>query len=205
MTRAWRTGFLLAGGAYVASRALGSERLLRVSKPLVVPLLLDTVLTSPRAGRGEKAVGVVGLGGGWIGDLVLMGEDRLGEGAAAFAVNQVAYQVLLWRRGARPRRGRVLLHAVPLAGAAWFGRERLRLVGTYGVLLALTSTLASDPAVRGRGLATGGHLFLLSDALILLQTLLPQPDSLPGRVVETAVAATYAGAQRLLVDGLFRA
>lgn len=196
-----RRAFWLAGGAYAASRALGSRRLQWASKPLVVPLLLDSPLA---ASRPAREVGVVGLLGGWVGDLLLMQEGRLHQGAAAFAVNQAAYQWLLWRAGARVRPVPVAVHAVPLAAAAWFGRAHLGLVGTYGGMVTATSVLAADPALRGRGVAAGGHLFLLSDSLILVRMLVPAEHRALGRGLDVAVAVTYVAAQRLLVDGLFR-
>ncbi|HHU68437.1 MAG TPA: hypothetical protein GXZ33_11465, partial [Corynebacterium sp.] len=48
MSRLRRLAFWVAGGAYAASRAVGSRRLQAVSKPLVVPLLLDVPLAAPR-------------------------------------------------------------------------------------------------------------------------------------------------------------
>lgn len=196
-----RAAYWAAGGAYALSKALGARRLLSVSKPLVVPLLLDAPLTAPDPARG---VGVVGLAGGWLGDLLLMREGRLAPGAAAFAVNQAAYQWLLWRAGARFRPVPVVLHAVPFSAAAGAGRAHPVLVGTYGGMVATTSALAADPVLRGRGVATGAHLFLLSDSLILVRMLLPARDTVLARGVDVAVAVTYVVAQRLLVDGLFR-
>lgn len=201
MSRLRRLAFWVAGGAYAASRAVGSRRLQAVSKPLVVPLLLDVPLAAPRP---DREVGVVGLLGGWVGDLLLMREGRLAQGAAAFAVNQAAYQWLLWRAGARVRHGPLAVHAVPFAAAAWFGRAHLGLVGTYGGMVAATSVLAADPVVRGRGVAAGGHLFLLSDSLILVRMVIPEGNRALGRGLDVAVAVTYVAAQRLLVDGLFR-
>lgn len=201
MSRLRRLAFRLAGGAYAASRAVGSRRLQAVSKPLVVPLLLDVPLAAPRP---DREVGVVGLLGGWVGDLLLMREGRLAQGAAAFAVNQAAYQWLLWRAGARVRHVPLAVHVVPFAAAAWFGRAHLGLVGTYGGMVAATSVLAADPVVRGRGVAAGGHLFLLSDSLILVRMVIPEGNRALGRGLDVAVAVTYVAAQRLLVDGLFR-
>ena len=201
MSRLLRAAYLLAGGGYVASRALGSRRLLLAAKPVVVPLLIDAPLAAPHPAR---EVGLLGLAGGWVGDLLLLREGRLRPGAAAFAVNQAAYQWLLWRAGARPRPLPVALHAVPFAAAAWWGRTRLGLVATYGGMVAATSALAADPALRGRGVAAGGLLFLLSDSLILARLQLPDRDTAVGRGLDVAVAVTYVAAQRLLVDGLFR-
>ncbi|GAB3706808.1 lysoplasmalogenase family protein [Corynebacterium nasicanis] len=193
--RLQRLAYWVAGGAYVASRGLGSRRLLLASKPLVVPLLIDAPLTS-------RPITHLGLAGGWIGDLLLMREGRLAAGATAFAVNQAAYQWVLWRAGARVRPLPLVLHAVPFTAAAWWGRRHLGLVLLYGGMVTATSTLAADPVLRGRGVATGGHLFLLSDSLILARTLLPSRDTVLARGLDVAVAATYVVAQRLLVDGL---
>lgn len=204
MSRILRAAYWLVGGAYAASRAVGSRRLLLASKPAVVPLLLDAPLAAPSP---EREVGLVGLAGGWAGDVVLLRENSLPQGAAAFAVNQAAYQWLLWRRGARFRPGPVALRAVPFAAAAWLGRRHLGLVLLYGGMVTATAALAADPRLRGRGLAglaVGGDLFLLSDSLILVRMLLPSRDSGLARGLDVAVAGTYVTAQRLLVDGLFR-
>ncbi|MDO5513286.1 lysoplasmalogenase family protein, partial [Corynebacterium sp.] len=163
--------------------------------------LIDAPVTAPSP---EREIGLVGLAGGWVGDLLLMRPDSLRPGAAAFAVNQAAYQWLLWRRGARFRPGTVGLRAVPFAAAAWFGRGHLDVVLLYGGMVTATSALAADPELRARGLAAGGNLFLLSDSLILGRMLLPDRDSALGRGLDVAVAVTYVAAQRLLVDGLFR-
>ncbi|MDO5668508.1 MAG: lysoplasmalogenase family protein [Corynebacterium sp.] len=192
--------YWLAGGAYAASRLLGSRRLQAVSKPAVVPLLIDAPLTAPTP---EREIGLVGLAGGWAGDLLLMRPGGLRAGASAFAVNQAAYQWLLWRRGARFRMAPVVLRAVPFAAATWFGRGHLSLVAIYGGMVTATSALAADPAMRGRGLALGGNLFLLSDSLILLRLLLRSEGSRSiARGLDLAVALTYVLAQRMLVDGL---
>lgn len=201
MRRLLRAAFWAAGGGYAVSRALGSRGLLRVSKPLVVLLLLDAPLT---ADRPTREVGVVALAGGWVGDLLLMREGSLRQGAAAFAVNHAGYQWLLWREGARFRPVPTLLRAAPLAAAAVAGRRHLPLVLTYGGMVGATSALASDPALRGRGLALGGNLFLLSDSLILARMLLSSRETLLGRGLDVAVALTYVAAQQLLVDGLYR-
>lgn len=200
MSRVMRTAFRVAAGTYVVSRAVGSRRLLLSSKPLVVPLLIDAPLTAPSP---RREVGLIGLAGGWVGDLLLMQEGRLHQGAAAFAVNQAAYQWLLRRDGARFRIRPLLWHALPVMAAAWYGRRHPVLVATYGGMVTATSILAADTAVRERT-AVGGHLFLLSDSLILVRMLLPDRDTPLGRGVDVAVAATYATAQRLLVNGLFR-
>lgn len=201
MSRLQRLALWAAAGAYVSSRAVGSRRLQVVSKPLVVPLLLDAPLNAPSP---DSEVGTIGLLGGWVGDLLLMREGRLHQGAAAFAVNQAAYQWLLWRAGARVRPGPLVVHAVPFVAAAWFGRAHLGLVCTYGGMVAATSVLTADPILRGRGVAAGGHLFLLSDSLILARMLIPEKNRALGRGLDVAVAGTYVAAQRLLVDGLFR-
>jgi len=197
-----RAAYWLAGGGYAASRAVGSRRLLAVSKPTVVPLLIDAPLSAPSP---RREVGLVGLAGGWAGDLLLMRPGGLRAGAAAFAVNQAAYQWLLGRRGARFRALPVVVRAVPFTAAAWFGRRHLGLVLLYGGMVTATSALAADPQLRARGAAgvtAGGNLFLLSDSLILVRMLLNARDVALARTIDVAVAVTYVAAQRLLVDGL---
>ena len=194
------TAYWLAGVAYAASRVVGSRRLHDAAKPLVVPLLADAVVDLPRR---DRPLATLGLAGGWLGDMLLLRKDRLRPAAAAFAVNHAAYLTLLHRRGARFRPGPVALRAVPLVAAAILGgRERLGLVLTYGGFVGATSALASDPALRGSGAATGGNLFLLSDSLILVRTVALPGDAPAARATDTAVAATYVAAQRLLMGAL---
>lgn len=196
----FRGAFWAASAGYVLARAIAAPALQRVAKPLVVPLLVADVVR--RFPRRERPLVSVGLLGGWVGDVLLLSDVRLAPAAATFAVNHGAYQALLWRRGARPQPAAVALRAVPLAAVAWFGRDRLPLVVSYGGMVAATSALAADPVLRGRGVALGANLFLLSDALIFARAELHLPDATVGRGVDVAIAATYVLAQKRLVEGL---
>lgn len=84
-------------------------------------------------------------------------------------MNQLAWSALLWRRGARASTSRVLLRVVPWALAVGLTAQKqpvlLPVVAGYGGLLATTSTLTDDPALRcagveAQGLGHGGNLFL---------------------------------------------
>ncbi|GAB2502358.1 YhhN-like protein [Corynebacterium atrinae] len=196
----FRSAFWAASAGYVLARAIDVPTLQRVAKPLVVPLLAADVL--PRFQRRERPLAAAGLLGGWVGDVILLNDVRLAPAAATFAVNHGAYQVLLWHRGARPRLGAVALRAIPLAAVSWLGRDRLSLVLSYGGMVAATSALAADPVLRGRRVALGANLFLLSDALIFARSELDLPDDTVGRGVDVAVAVTYVLAQKFLADGL---
>lgn len=221
----WRGAYLAAGAVSVAAATAGrrGDRVTRLVKPTLMPLL--GVHAATRPGReGRLGVLLGGLAGGWLGDVVLMGEAgrsedsatrarNLNRGSAAFSVNQLAYIAELWRRGHRPRPSTVAVRLPVLvcgAGTAAVGAPAaLPAAVGYGSALATTSVLAADPEsgsgdVSGVGL--GGNLFVLSDGLILARlaflrgesTLVQRVDGL----VNAMVMSTYVAAQLLIVEAL---
>lgn len=210
-----RAGYLVMAGVDLAAVFSDSTRLERLAKPALLPLLAGTVLRA-EVSKTQRVVALAGLAGGWAGDVILLFRDyrALPVGAAAFAVNQLAYCWLLHKQGARPSISRVAVHTVPwtmgVAAAAWRAPKLLPVVAGYGGLLAATSTLAADrelldpSAPTTQGLGHGANLFLISDALILLRTVLVTPGSPTERLVGAGVMSTYLIAQLLLVDGLLR-
>ncbi|RNE49000.1 lysoplasmalogenase family protein [Corynebacterium alimapuense] len=197
-----RLPYLVAGGLFALSRAIGSDRLRVVAKPLLMPLLSLQIGRLPRA---DRAIAVTGLGGAWIGDLMLLRDDRLLPAAFAFAANHAACLTLLRRRGAKFHPRQVLARALPVAIAARLAGDRLPLVVVYGGMVAAVSALAADPQLRGRGLGLGGNLFLLSDSLILVRTIVASAGTTSvavDRILDSSAAVTYAGAQQLLIEGL---
>lgn len=218
--RALRTAYLAAGAVSVVAAAAGrrGDRLTRVVKPTLMPLLAGTVLA--RGQRKATTTVVAGLAGGWVGDIILMGADgrsddsrtrarNLNRGSAAFALNQVAYIAELWRTGHRPRKNTVALRAPVLASgvvtAATGAPAALPAAVGYGSLLAGTSMLAAEEG-ETTPLGLGGNLFVLSDGLILARQAFLTGEKPVVRVldglVDGLVMATYVAAQLLLVEEL---
>ncbi|HJG45209.1 lysoplasmalogenase family protein [Corynebacterium variabile] len=218
--RALRTAYLAAGAVSVVAAAAGrrGDRLTRIVKPTLMPLLAGTVLA--RGQRKATATVVAGLAAGWVGDIILMGADgrsddsrtrarNLNRGSAAFALNQVAYIAELSRAGHRPRKSTVALRAPVLASgvvtAATGAPAALPAAVGYGSLLAGTSVLAADEG-ETTPLGLGGNLFVLSDGLILARQAFLTGEKPVARVldglVDGLVMATYVAAQLLLVEGL---
>jgi uncharacterized membrane protein YhhN len=220
-----RNAYLAAGVVATAAAAVGrrGDRLTRLVKPALMPLLAASVVRAPDAEKARKdPVVLAGLAGGWLGDVILMGEAgrsddpsvrarNLNRGSAAFAVNQAAYIVRLWSRGHRPTRKAVALRLpLLLSGvvtAATGARAALPAAVGYGSLLATTSTLAADKG-ETTPTALGGSLFVLSDGLILARQAFLTGDRPLVRVLDGVadglVMATYVAAQLLLVEGLTR-
>lgn len=228
-----RAGYVAASAVNVVSSALGAEKIRKASKTLLMPLLAVSVVRRRKETKPAVTAGLlVGLAAGWVGDLVLMPrKNDLNKGAAAFAVNQVAYIKMLHDAGARPNRFRSLarypLWAGSVAGAAFTRPDLLPAAAGYGLLLTTTSMLGDDSALLAgldSGVATasgadtapgtdlasvdprfgighGGNLFLLSDALLMLRALIGE-DSVLGKLLDAGVMDTYTAAQLLLVDGI---
>ncbi len=212
-----RAGYIGAAAVNVVSSALGAEKPRKVSKTLLMPLLAASVVRRRHETRPAVTAGLlVGLAAGWIGDLVLMPrKNDLNKGAAAFAVNQIAYQKMLYDAGARPNRFRSVarypLWAGSVAGAALSRPDLLPAAAGYGFLLTTTSMLGDDGnLVAGLdseskdprfGIGHGGNLFLISDALLMLRALVGE-DGVVGKLLDAGVMDTYTAAQLLLVDGI---
>ncbi len=205
-----RAAYLVVADTNTLASFLGWSSLKKATKPALMPLLAGSILRSSSA---DRAVGIMGLAGGWAGDLALMRPDNIRVGATGFAVNHVAYIYLLLNRGARPGSTRVAIRAVPLAVATVLAARKapglLPVVFGYGGLLAATSVLADDPALINPdepatyGLGHGGNLFLLSDAVLFARETLLTPGTTAARVADAAVMGTYTVAQLLLIDALF--
>ncbi|SDR95211.1 lysoplasmalogenase [Corynebacterium timonense] len=220
-----RAAYVSAAAVNVVSSACGWEKPRRAAKAVLMPLLAVHVHrrrheTSPLTAGAL----LVGLAGGWIGDVVLMPKKpNLNLGAIPFAVNHVAYQVLLWRAGARFNTLRSALRYPLWAGSIGLvGLVQPRFVPAaagYGLLVATTSVLADDSSLTHAsqrvtvhsnglpsadatfGLGHGGNLFLISDALLVLRTLIGD-EGLLARALDACVMDTYTVAQLLLVEGL---
>lgn len=205
-----RAAYLVAADINTVSALLGWTPLRKITKPVLMPLLAGRVC---RSTAPDRAVGLVGLAGGWAGDLALMKPGNIPAGAAGFAINHLAYAYLLANRGARPSAARVAIRAVPLTVAAVLAaRKHPRLVPVvlgYGGLLATTSVLADDPGLidpdqpATYGLGHGGNLFLVSDAVLISRETLLASGTTAARLADAVVMGTYTVAQLLLIHGLF--
>ncbi|GFK17674.1 MAG: lysoplasmalogenase [Corynebacterium glutamicum] len=205
-----RAVYLVAASSNVLGSLSGQRRLKNLTKPLLMPLLMGRVL---RSEQSDRALGALGLAGGWAGDLVLMKPQSLPQGAAGFALNHAAYCVLLWRRGARFGLQRTAIRAIPLglaaALASWKAPKLVPMVLGYGGLLATTSTLADDSRLLDSsnagsfGAGHGGNLFLISDAVLFVRELVLEDSSHLQHLADGVVMGTYTLAQLLLVDALF--
>lgn len=224
-----RAAYVGAATVNVVSSALGAEKVRTASKTLLMPLLAASVVRRRHETRPAVTAGLlIGLAGGWLGDLVLMPrKNDLNKGAAAFAVNQIAYIKMLHDAGARPNRFRSLarypLWAASTAGAAFTRPDLLPAAAGYGLLLTTTSMLGDDPVLESAGAAGparpvgaagelaecdprygighGGNLFLVSDALLMLRALVGE-EGVVGKLLDAGVMDTYTAAQLLLVDGI---
>lgn len=221
-----RAGYIAASAVNVVSSAFGWETPRRVSKTVLMPLLAANVWRRRHeTSRFTTTTLLIGLAGGWLGDLILMpNKPNLNRGSVPFAVNQVAYHVLLWRAGARISALRAAIRfplwagSVPLVGAV--KPEALPAAVGYGPLLAVTSALADDPVLlegagavgtdeqtglpiadAAYGLGHGGNLFLVSDTLLMARKMFAE-EGVVGKLLNAAVMDTYTVAQLFLVEGL---
>ena len=205
-----RAAYLVAADTNTLASLVGWSPVKKATKPALMPLLTGGVW---RSGAPDRVAGVIGLAGGWAGDLALMKPGNIRAGASGFAVNHAVYIFLLLNRGARPGVARVAIRTVPLAAATILAARKapglLPVMLGYGGLLATTSVLADDPALINPkepatyGLGHGGNLFLISDAVLFARETLLAPGTTIARVADAAVMGTYTVAQLLLIDGLF--
>lgn len=211
-----------ADTALAGSARPWAHRLRTLTKPLLMPTLAASLLTDDRATTSPlRRTTLAALTGGWIGDVALLGrgERAFTSGAGAFAMGHVASLAGFLRhrdrtsRLAGTTRGRLVAGAwavsAPVVARAAYRQDRA--LGTtvlgYSALLATTTAAAGhlDPALPRdtRWCASAGSgLFLLSDGVLGARTfVLSDP---PARS-ESAVMASYAAAQLLLVRAAARA
>lgn len=207
--RLLRAAYLAVGALTTVTGAAAARTPHAVAKTSLMPFLCAELVADRRSrADGPLLTALVASG---VGDVVLLGDDgdpdaqrrRLRCGAGAFAVTQLTYVVLLAARGDRPRwRAAVPVCGSLLAAAVLDSDDQGGLdpwLTSYGVLLGATGVLGQDDA-EGR-VRAGSALFVLSDLTILLRSARLRGGS-SRALAEGAVLATYAAAQRLLVDGL---
>jgi len=191
-----------------------------LTKPLLMPTLAGSLLTSSRAARSPLRNGtLVAEAFGWGGDLALLrhGTRAFAAGTGSFGIGHIAYATgfvrrrdaatrLATRPATRALAGIWLLSAPPMSlGAARTAPVLGPAVAAYSALLTtMTATaLHADLPPQARRLtAAGAVLFLVSDTLLGARQFLVE-DS-PQRL-ETVVMATYTAAQLLLAEGAARA
>ncbi|WP_459548380.1 lysoplasmalogenase family protein [Nocardia sp. X0981] len=221
--RPLRAGYLAATAVTVLGALTGRERLQWAAKPLMMPLLAADIATG-RAdpAPADRALLLGSLGAATVGDVLLIDPDddrRLVAGASSFAVMQMGYAALWWRRGARPRPVVAAPRVLAWVGAGALLRSRAPALAAplsaYGATLGTAAVLASDPALapgaktiaglnvpdadpRSR-LGLGALLFTVSDGLIVVRRLFARGER-SRRVLEGVILATYGAAQFLLAD-----
>lgn len=202
----WFTAFVTVSILHLAGQLVGEGSLQLVTKPLLMPALLAWFLTAtpPTRSRLRILVGV-GLTWSWLGDIGLMpsGEGWFLAGLAAFLIAQLTYSVAFWpSRGdsvlARPVR--VLPYLAVLAGllvVLWDHLGDLRApVTVYAVVIVGMAVLATG---INSVVAVGAALFVVSDALIALNSL-ASIVRLPAHGFW--VMSTYLAAQTLIAMGV---
>lgn len=180
--------------ADTALAALGHDRLRRLTKPLLMPVLL--------VGRDRPTQRALVLSG--AGDVALLGSSDVAflAGLGSFLASHVAWILALRQREAGRRlRAKPILAAPHVAAYLglnaylWSrtGKDRLPVVAYSTVLLAMSLVALDSGSSKA---AAGGALFLASDSLLALEKFgnvhLPAHDGL--------VMATYTSAVALLAD-----
>ncbi|MFB8209874.1 lysoplasmalogenase [Streptomyces sp. NPDC056010] len=186
--------FLVACAVDLVGVLTGPDWLHLGAKPLLMPLLAGYAL----ARRGPRLL-IAALLCGWAGDVFLLidSDPAFLVGMAGFAAGHVCYLVLFGR--ARGALIPALVYAVVLTVflvLIWDGLPGGLRIPMAGYSLLLTA-MAYRSGVLGRYAATGGALFLLSDALIA--TGIADWPQLPAPGFW--VMLTYVAAQLLLTLG----
>ena len=198
--------FALVTAVHLVSQLLGHRQIADLTQVLLMPMLALVLLRATRAPRSrEVRLVLVALGFSWLGDTL----PRLADGDAAlltmigcFLLAQLVYVAAFWpfRHRSVLERPLALLPYL-LAGATIVGLSAggagplLPAVVVYALAVLAMAALATG---MGRVAAIGAAVFVLSDALIALDTF----DVLTLPAQEVWVMATYVVAQVLLVLGV---
>ncbi|HIT75694.1 MAG TPA: lysoplasmalogenase [Candidatus Avipropionibacterium avicola] len=191
-----------------------ARRIHRLTKPALMPLL---AATSPEVSHRVR----VALAASTVGDTALLGTSALSVlgGMTGFSVAHVAYlrELLSLGRSAQPRvSAAVVAAAVGVTAVAGTVLRRAMADGDdramigpatgYAAMVAGMGGAAVRAATvvggrRGRALATGGALFVVSDSLVAAALFGPEQWDRRG-LLTFAVMTSYLSAQALLVTGL---
>jgi uncharacterized membrane protein YhhN len=189
-----------------------------LTKPLLMPTLMASLVTDPRAAHSPlRTSTLIAQAGGWGGDLALMGHGTkpFAIGSGSFAVGHAAYITgFLRHRGAIRQPGPravAALWATTAPGMVFGAYRQDKVLGPaiagYSAMLAGTVAAATqlDPALprsARRATLAGAGLFMLSDSVLGTRKFLLK--NAPPRI-ESVVMATYTAAQLLLSEGAARA
>lgn len=209
-----RVAFVATSAATILAGGMQQHRVHAVAKAAMVPALQGSVVRHwTGLSGGSRAVLLGSTAAALVGDVLLVppaeGESdrdsrrRLRRGAAAFGVQQLGYIGTLHHLGARPRWRTAVPAVALLAGLAALDTAKESapdpVVTSYGVLLGTMAVHAME-ADDGR-IRLGGAAFLASDAMILVREQLLGEQPTAKLAAGAFVLATYALAQRWLVDG----
>ena len=209
---------LAATDTLLAGRDTTTARRLRyVTKPLLMPVLATSLVASTR-GRNDalRQATLTAQAFSWGGDLALMrpGTRAFLTGVGSFFGAHVSYVAAF---ASAREHDDVNTTGLKAAGTAWVaaapvmaiaaGRKdpNLRVpIAAYAAILATmfaTSTVLDRqlPTRSRRGLVAGTSLFMLSDSLLGAREFLTKEHH---GTLDTAVMATYAGAQYLISDAV---
>lgn len=196
-----------------------AERARRVTKPLLMPTLAGSLVTSrSAAGSPLRTSTLTAEVFGWGGDLALLrhGTIPFAAGTGSFGIGHVAYVAgfvrrrdtstpLLTRRATKAL-GLVWLVSAPVmaVGASRTDPVLGPAVAAYSALLtamAATALHVDGSRASRRLTGAGALLFLASDTLLGARKFLmtDPPDRL-----ESVVMATYTAAQLMLAEGAAR-
>ncbi|SHJ96898.1 Uncharacterized membrane protein YhhN [Pseudonocardia thermophila] len=206
------TAYWAAALADAIAAAAGARRVRWVTKPALMPLLAAAV--------GERAPRAA-LAAAWAGDVALLGsgDAAVAGGIGGFAAAHIAHlrEVRELRPDAPAAPGERIsaaafattaVAATAVLAPRLADRPALRLpVAGYAALVtamghAGVRTGLRRRDVRGRDLAVGGALFVVSDGLVALSLFARPRTRWRAAAVEAAVMATYTGAQALLARSI---
>jgi uncharacterized membrane protein YhhN len=203
--------FMVAACGYILAAGRSNRRVTWYTKPLAMPFLALTYLL---ASRSPNLWILAGLGCGTVGDIFLIRPERKSffmAGLAAFLFGHVAYLVAFLSQVLQTGMPSVwiLATALPLAAFGiliyrmlWPGLGGLKVPVALYTVVILSMALAAVLRVSSTsGLPfwlplLGALSFIVSDTLLAYQQFRGPITS--GR---TLVAATYVGAQTLIVLG----
>ncbi len=188
-----------------------------LTKPLLMPTLMASLVTDPRAaGSPLRTSTLIAQAGGWGGDLALMGDGAQSfiAGSSSFGVGHAAYiGGFLANRSKARRPGPKAVAAlwattapVMVLGAARQDKRLGPTIAIYSAMLAsavaASTQLESPTRSAQRATVAGAGLFMLSDSILGARMFLLKN---PPHRIESAVMATYTAAQFLLSEGAARA
>ncbi|WP_240665989.1 lysoplasmalogenase [Agromyces sp. LHK192] len=212
--------YLIASASHLVLLVTGPGWAITATKATLMPLLAFAAVVLLRPRRDAPVVLLLAaLGASWVGDVLLSfrGDVWFVAGLLGFLSAHVAYLLLFVRLG-RSDRGptssgrdaRRMPHPIVLAAyAVWFAvflailgphlGVLLLPVAAYGLVLGAMAAFAS---ARGRLIAIGGALFVVSDSVLALGRFLPGYDF---ALHDLTVMGTYLAAQGLITLGVILA